>query len=35
LRWESPAVKSFAAARGSVENDDEIFARVREAKNSF
>jgi len=35
LRWSSPAVRAFAATRGDASNDDEVFARIREAKNTF
>lgn len=35
LRWESPAVRAFAANRGAASDADEIFARVREAKDEF
>lgn len=35
LRWAIPAVRAFAASRGDAASDDEVFARVREAKNAF
>ncbi len=35
LRWASPEVRAFAAARGDARTDDDVFARVREAKNAF
>lgn len=35
LRWSSSAVRAFAASRGAADSDDEVFARVREAKDSF
>jgi len=35
LRWASPAVRAFAATHGEASSDDDVFARVREAKNSF
>lgn len=35
LRWASPAVQAFAASQGSATTDDEVFARLREAKNAF
>jgi hydroxyacylglutathione hydrolase len=35
LRWSSPAVRAFAASKGGAESDDDVFARVREAKNAF
>ena len=35
LRWSEPAVRAFAAERGEASNDDEVFTRVREAKNAF
>lgn len=35
LRWSSSAVRAFAASRGAAGSDDEVFARVREAKDSF
>jgi len=35
LRWESPEVIAFAAERGEAGHPDEVFARIREAKNSF
>lgn len=35
LRWSSPAVRAYAASRGVASTDDDVFARVREAKNSF
>lgn len=35
LRWSSPAVRAFAAQHGAATNEDEVFARVREAKNAF
>jgi len=35
LRWDSSAVAAFAGSRGVAEDEDEVFARVREAKNSF
>lgn len=35
LRWASPAVRAFAATRGAADTDDDVFARVREAKNTF
>jgi hydroxyacylglutathione hydrolase len=35
LRWAEPAVRAFAASRGEASTDDEVFARVREAKNAF
>lgn len=35
LRAAAPAVRAFAAARGDASSDDEVFARVREAKNAF
>lgn len=35
LRWSSPEVIAFAATRGTASDPDEVFARIREAKNSF
>lgn len=35
LRWSAPAVRDFARNRGPAETDDEVFARVREAKDGF
>lgn len=35
LRWSSPEVRAFAAAKGDASSDDEVFARIREAKNAF
>lgn len=35
LRWDSSAVHAFAASRGPAGDEDEVFARIREAKNSF
>ena len=35
LRWASPDVIAFAAQRGDANAPDEVFARIREAKNSF
>ena len=35
LRWDVSAVRAFAASRGAAESDDEVFARVREAKDTF
>lgn len=35
LRWSSPAVRAYAASRGDASSDDDVFARVREAKNTF
>jgi hydroxyacylglutathione hydrolase len=35
LRWDSGAVRNFARSRGAAENEDDIFARVREAKDAF
>jgi hydroxyacylglutathione hydrolase len=35
LRWSVPAVRAFAASKGDASSDDEVFARVREAKNAF
>lgn len=35
LRWQSPEVVAFAASRGDASTPDEVFARVREAKNAF
>lgn len=35
LRWSSSAVRAFAASRGDAGSDDEVFARVREAKDAF
>lgn len=35
LRSAAPAVRAFAAARGDASSPDEVFARVREAKNAF
>lgn len=35
LRWESPALRAFAAGRGAAEDDDQVFARLREAKDAF
>lgn len=35
LRWASPEVIAFAAQRGEAGDPDEVFARIREAKNSF
>lgn len=35
FRWDVPAVRSYAASRGPAADDDEIFARIREAKDSF
>lgn len=35
LRWDAPAVRAFAASRGPAATDDEVFARIREAKDSF
>jgi hydroxyacylglutathione hydrolase len=35
LRWSSPAVRAYAAARGEAATDDDVFARIREAKNNF
>lgn len=35
LRWDSRAVQEFAKGRGPATNDDEIFARIREAKDTF
>ncbi len=35
LRWDAPAVRSYAQSRGPAANDDEIFARIREAKDAF
>jgi hydroxyacylglutathione hydrolase len=35
LRWDSSAVRTFARSRGSARDEDEIFARVREAKDAF
>lgn len=35
LRWEVPAVRAFAAARGPAADDDQVFARIREAKDGF
>ncbi|MDQ3033932.1 MAG: hydroxyacylglutathione hydrolase [Myxococcota bacterium] len=35
FRWDAPAVRKFAESRGPAATDDEIFARLREAKDSF
>jgi hydroxyacylglutathione hydrolase len=35
LRWASPDVRAFAATKGAASTDDEVFARIREAKNHF
>lgn len=35
LRSDRPAVREFAARRGEASTADEVFARVREAKNEF
>lgn len=35
LRWDAPAVRSYAQSRGPAASDDEIFARIREAKDTF
>ncbi len=35
LRSSSPDVRTFAAAKGAAHTDDEVFARIREAKNTF
>ena len=35
LRWASPAVRAYAAAHGGASGDDDVFARIREAKNNF
>jgi hydroxyacylglutathione hydrolase len=35
LRWTSAAVRAFAATKGQSASDDDVFARVREAKNAF
>lgn len=35
LRWSSAAVRAFARAKGDAASDDDVFARVREAKNVF
>jgi hydroxyacylglutathione hydrolase len=35
LRWTSPAVRAFAATKGEAASDDDVFARIREAKNAF
>lgn len=35
LRWSSPAVRAYAAARGPATTDDEVFGQIREAKNHF
>jgi hydroxyacylglutathione hydrolase len=35
LRWDAPAVRAYARSLGAAESDDEIFARLREAKDSF
>jgi hydroxyacylglutathione hydrolase len=35
LRWDSSAVRAFASSRGPANDPDEIFARVREAKDAF
>jgi hydroxyacylglutathione hydrolase len=35
LRWASADVRAFAATKGAASTDDDVFARVREAKNSF
>lgn len=35
FRWDAPAVRAFAAARGDATTDDWVFARVREAKDAF
>jgi hydroxyacylglutathione hydrolase len=35
FRWASPDVRAFAATKGPAGTDDEVFARLREAKNSF
>jgi hydroxyacylglutathione hydrolase len=35
LRADEPAVRAFAARRGEVKGPDEVFARLREAKDTF
>jgi hydroxyacylglutathione hydrolase len=35
LRWDSPSVIAYAQKRGDAGDPDEVFARIREAKNSF
>ena len=35
LRSEEPAVRAFAAQRGRASHPDEVFARLREAKDAF
>ena len=35
LRWDAEAVLRFAARRGAAATPDEVFARVREAKDAF
>ena len=35
LRWDVDAVRGFAASYGDSSTDDEVFARVREAKDRF
>jgi hydroxyacylglutathione hydrolase len=35
LRWDCAAVRTYAASRGPAETDDEIFAQLRVAKDSF
>ncbi|AKF03764.1 hydroxyacylglutathione hydrolase [Sandaracinus amylolyticus] len=35
LRWDSIAVRAYAKSRGAAESEDDVFARIREAKDSF
>ena len=35
LRWDCSAVRAYAASRGPAEDDDEVFAQIRAAKDSY
>ncbi|UJR83770.1 hydroxyacylglutathione hydrolase [Sandaracinus amylolyticus] len=35
LRWDSNAVRTYAKSRGEADTDDEVFARLRQAKDAF
>lgn len=35
LRWDVQAVRAYARGRGPAETDDEVFARIREAKDAL
>lgn len=35
LRWDCSAVRAYAASRGAAADDDEVFARIRAAKDAF